>query len=125
MVIEDAEIKLIPKEDFSKLLFNQRDFAAKFIKLMASNVADTEQHLIDMAYSSVRYKVAQAILTCPRSDQDSSQIQISREDLASIAGTAKETLIRTLSDFKKEGAISIDGMLLTILKETALQSIPQ
>lgn len=125
VAIEDAEIKLIPKDDFSKLLFNQRDFAAKFIKLVAANVADTEQHLIDMAYSSVRYKVAQAILSCPRSEQDTTQVQISREDLAAVAGTAKETLIRTLSDFKKEGALSIDGTLLTILNEQALKSIPQ
>jgi len=125
ITIEDAKIKLIPKEDFSKLLFNQRDFAAKFIKLMASNVEETEQHLIDMAYSSVRYKVARAILDCLDPNEETNTITMSRDDLASLAGTAKETLIRTLSDFKKEGFLSIDGMNLTILNKSALLSIPQ
>jgi len=125
VTLEDAQIKLIPKEDFSKLLFAQRDFAAKFIKLMAANVEETEQHLIDMAYSSVRYKVARAIIDCLDANEDMDSISMSREDLASLAGTAKETLIRTLSDFKKEGTISIDGMNLTILNKSALLSVPQ
>ena len=125
IAMEEAQVKLIPKADFSMLLYNQRDFAAKFIKLIASSALDAEQHLIDMAYSSVRYKVARAILNCQESSVESQQIRISREDLASLAGTAKETLIRTLSDFRREGAISIDGTYLTILDKQMLQSIPQ
>ncbi|MFT6809370.1 MAG: CRP-like cAMP-binding protein [Saprospiraceae bacterium] len=123
--MEESELKLIPKADFSMLLYNQRDFAARFIKLIASTAESTEQHLIDLAYSSVRYKVARAILNCQENDIESSQIQISREDLASMAGTVKETLIRTLSDLKKEGAIGIDGSHLTILNRKMLEAIPQ
>ncbi len=122
--LENAELKLIPKKDFSTLLYNQRDFAARFIKMIAQQVQETEQLLIDLAYSSVRRKVANALLLCMEQD-DSQTIRISREDLASLAGTAKETLIRTLSDFRKAGLLSVSGVNINIKNPEALRNMPQ
>ena len=86
---------------------------------MLSNKADSiESNLIEMAYGSVRSKVAQALLKFKSTSQSESQDEIvitaSREDLAAIAGTAKETTIRTLSDFKSEGIISIGAKSIVI-----------
>lgn len=125
MAMEDTTLRLIPENDFKILLFNNKDFAAQFIKMIANKVEGTEQHLIELAYSSVRRKVAIALLSFTQSDAPDPQIDISREDLASRAGTAKETLIRTLSEFKSEGIISIDKALITILDIEALRSMPQ
>lgn len=117
MCIGDCILRLIPKEDFSILLFNNKDFAAQFIKMLANQAEDTEKLLIDLAYSSVRKKVANALVTFAESTSSSSgniRITVTREDLASRAGTAKETLTRTLSDFKNEGLVTIDQKSIEI-----------
>lgn len=124
--IADAEIRLIPKDDFFLLLYSNRDFSAQFIKLLASKAEETEKQLIDLAYSSVRRKVANAILSFINNQNDSKEsvkIHVSRDDLASKAGTAKETLIRTLSDFKKEGLIELESKSILIRDTQALENL--
>ena len=117
-----STIRLIPQEDFFLLLFNNRDYASQFIKMLSNRVQETEKQLIDLAYSSVRKKVANAIISF-LTDKEEAKISISREDLASKAGTAKETLIRTLSDFKSEGLIDINGQELEVTDIDKLESI--
>lgn len=116
--MKETTLRLIPKADFSLLLFNNRDFSAQFVKMLANRTEETEKQLIELAYSSVRKKVANAIvLFAKKHDTDKTQnitISVSREDLASKAGTAKETLIRTLSDFKQEGLIDIQSKSIII-----------
>ena len=102
-----SELRLIPKDDFFKLLHSNRDFTAQFIKMMANRAEDPEKQLIEIAYSSVRKKVANALLAFCNSKTQNISLSISRDELASKAGTAKESLIRTLSDFKSEGIIEI------------------
>lgn len=129
MAMEECEIRLIPKDDFKLLLFNNRDFSAQFIKIMAKEAEDVKQQLLDLAYSSVRKKVANALLTMAEKEleEDSGAqivIQATRDDLSSIAGTAKETLIRTLSDFKAENIIAIDGHKIKIISPESLRNMP-
>lgn len=121
--IEDTTLRLIPKEDFSLLLFNNRDFAAQFIKMIANRAEDTEKNLIEMAYGSVRSKVANAIIAYVKNNEGKMTITVNREDLASKAGTAKESLIRTLSDFKSEGLVSITGKSIVVNDLDGLESI--
>jgi CRP-like cAMP-binding protein len=120
---QDTVLRLVPKEDFFKLLFNSRDYAAQFIRMLANRLHDTQQQLIDLAYSSVRKKVASAIVSFLPPGQDEHTLMISREDLASKAGTAKETLIRTLSDFKAEELIEINGQEIKVLDVDKLDSV--
>jgi DNA-binding response OmpR family regulator len=116
--MEDTTLRLIPKKDFSTLITSNRDFSIQFIKMLTNRAEEAERKLIDMAYNSVRKKVASALVSFAsdkKSNRDHSvTISISREDLASSAGTAKETLIRTLSDFKSEGLISIEKGTITL-----------
>lgn len=123
----DTTLRLIPHEDFSLLLFNNRDFAAHFIKMLANRAEDTEKQLIDLAYSSVRKKVANALITFTTDNKgvtnQAIKISVSRDDLASKAGTAKETLIRTLSDFKQEGLIEIHSKSILINDINELKSL--
>ena len=122
--LEETTLRLIPEDGFKMLLYNNRDFAAQFIKMIANQVDDTEQQLIELAYSSVRRKVAVALLSFCLDDTNL-VIDVSREDLASKAGTAKETLIRTLSEFKSEGLISVKGGTIHVLDKSALTNMPQ
>ncbi len=116
--LEETELALIPKEDFDDLVHNNIDVAQNFIKLLAKNISEKENHLLRIAYNSLRKKVADALLTMEDKYREINDknfvINISRESLATIAGTAKESLIRTLSDFKNEHLIDIkkDGSII-------------
>ncbi len=129
MALEDTQVRLIPKDDFTMLLYNNRDFSAQFIKMLANEAQETEETLLSMAYSSVRKKVANALVKYaeknPADDSEETPlIHASREDLASLAGTAKETLIRTLSDFKTEGIIEVTTAGIRILNMAKLENMP-
>ena len=121
---EDTEVLLIPVDDFRLVMFNDRDFSAKFIQMLASHASHTESQLIDLAFSSVRKKVAQAILAFANKEK-TLELNIAREDLAAMAGTARESVIRTLTDFKNDGIIRIDGGTLTIVDIDRLTELPQ
>lgn len=115
-----TQLVAIPREDFDKLLNNNIEVAQKFIRMLAKNVAEKEIQLINLAYNSLRRKVADALMIlyikyC-KTPEGVDAITISRGELATIAGTAKESLIRTLSDFRTENLIEIkdDGSILIV-----------
>lgn len=122
--IEDCDVAIIPKEDFENLLHSNKEVTHKFIKLLAKNVTEKENQLLGLAYNSLRKRVADALLTLQekyqKESQDKFSIHISREDLANIAGTATESLIRTLSDFKSESLIEIKDGNIVILNQKKL-----
>ncbi|MBJ6119169.1 response regulator [Pontibacter sp. BT310] len=124
VALEDSEVYIIPKEDFFTLLNHNRDIANKFIKLLSDNLADREERLLKLAYNSVRKRVAEALLLVEKQYQqqagDKTQISITREDLASIVGASKETVIRTLADFKDEKLIDSQGSRIFILDSAKL-----
>jgi CRP-like cAMP-binding protein len=117
--MEDAEVCVIQKQDFFSLIEQNRDVSHKFIKMLSNNVIEREERLLKLAYNSVRKRVAEALLMlCNRynpQDTTDNSFQISREDLSSIAGASKETVIRTLSDFKEEKLIEISSKNIKIL----------
>jgi len=123
--MEESEIAIIPREDFDELLSKNPEVGKKFIQLLAKNVSSKENQLLGLAYNSLRKKVAEALLALQRKYQENSKetfvIDISRESLASIAGTATESLIRTLSDFRSEKMIEIKDGQITILNQKKLE----
>lgn len=122
--IDDTEIAIIPKEEFETLINNNREVTQQFIRLLAKNISEKEEQLLGLAYNSLRKRVADALMTLQlkynKGDQERFSIHISREDLANIAGTATESLIRTLSDFKSEKLIEIKDGNITIINEKKL-----
>ena len=125
--LEDSEICLIPKDDFYSLMYGSMNVMKTFIKMLSDNIADKEKQLINLAYSSVRKRVADALLLLQSRYDDnkdkSFSISISREDLANIVGTATESLIRTLSDFKEEKLVEIKGSNITIINTEKLKKL--
>lgn len=120
--LEDCSIKLIPKQDFAALVFGNRDVNARFIKMLASHIAEREEQLIELAYNSVRKRVATALVKL--CEQSGPSIHLLREDLAALAGTAKETLIRTLTDFKNEQLLEINEGVVTVTRPEKLRVMP-
>jgi len=125
--LEPTEVAVIPAADFQALIEKNRDAAHCFIKLLARNVREKEERLLKATYASVRERVADAILRAAAklADQNAepNSINLSREDLAGLAGTATETLIRTLSEFKAEDLIEVKGRRIIIRKQEALEAI--
>jgi CRP/FNR family transcriptional regulator, cyclic AMP receptor protein len=125
--LEETELAIIPKEDFDDLVHKNPDVAAKFIQLLARNVSAKEKQLLGLAYNSLRKKVADALLMLLKKyrqkEEDKFSIDISRESLATIAGTATESLIRTLSDFRNEKLIDIKNGNVVILSEKRLTDL--
>jgi CRP-like cAMP-binding protein len=116
--LDDSEICLIPKEDFFALIYKNSEVSRKFINMLSDNLQDKEDQLIKLAYNSVRKRVAEALVTLAnrykKNGEQAFSINISREDLANLAGTATETTIRTLSDFKDEGLVDVKGGTIAV-----------
>jgi CRP-like cAMP-binding protein/CheY-like chemotaxis protein len=106
VVMENSELMLIPRQDFLEMIFQDMHVAAKFIRLMTNNVREKEERLLNLAYSSLRKRVARALVDITKKF-DNDRIEISREEIAQYVGTATESLIRTLSDFKSEKLVEI------------------
>jgi len=104
--LTEVVLETIPKSDFQSLVYTNRGVAAQFIKLLSNNVFDHERRLLDMAYHSVRQRVASAILQLYNTS-DGNKICVLRRDIAGVVGTALETLNRTVADFREEGLIEI------------------
>lgn len=125
--LEDAEVLLIPKADFITLVSNDTHIAQKFIKLLSNNLAEKEEQLISLAYNSLRKRVANGLLHVyskfKKSPNDNPRLEMSREDLAQMVGTATESLIRTLSDFKSEKLIDIKEGKISIVDEAKLKNL--
>jgi DNA-binding response OmpR family regulator len=125
--LEESEIAVIPKEDFEDLLHNNTNLSEKFIRILARNVSEKESQLIGLAYNSLRKKVAEALLLIqkkyPVNDPEKFSIDINRDNLATIAGTATESLIRTLTDFKAEKIIDVQSTGIVILNQKKLEHL--
>ena len=127
--LEPCEVALIPREDLLALLYKDRDVSIRFIKMLAHDVKEKEQHLLQLAYASVRQRVAHALLRVhdryAGSAEPGLNVKISREDLATIVGTATESLIRCLTDLKEEGLIDSQGREIRIKDKARLEKLAQ
>lgn len=117
--LEDCMVCLIPKEQLDQLLNLYPEVAREFIKLLANDIREKEEQLLQMAYHSVRKKMAEALIKL-HNQTGADSFKIAREDLAAMAAMATETVSRTLSDFKDEGLIEKTGSTIIILNSAKL-----
>lgn len=126
VVLEDAEVMQIPREDFLQMIYGNMDVAAKFIRIITQNVKEKEERLLNLAYSSLRKRVAKALVDIHSKFNPADTrkpLEISREDFAHYVGTATESLIRTLSDFKSEKLIEIKEGKISVMNMDKLRNL--
>jgi len=125
--MEDTEVVLIQKKAFEDIVYNHLPTMKKFLKLMAKEIIMKDEHILGIAYNTLRKKVADALVTLNakynNQKKDNFTININRDALASIAGTATESLIRTLTDFKDEKLIDMGNGSITILNSKKLGTL--
>lgn len=126
-VLEDSEIIKIPKDYFEDQLFKNKKIALKFIKMLTGNIKEKEERLIKLAFQSVRMRVRDALIMLrdklKKETENEFVLSISRQDLADIVGTSSESVIRTLSDFKAEGLISVEKSKIHLINEKGLETM--
>lgn len=123
--MEETKVFAVPKDELKEILIKNNRITLDFIEVLGENISGIKEQLLEMAYGSVRKKTARTILLFSQKIRryPTQSIRISRSDLASVAGMASESLIRTLSDFKKEGLIEIEGRNIKILNLEGLKNI--
>lgn len=123
VAMQDSELIVIPRYDFMLMIQSHPDVSKSFINLLCKKVAEREAQLLNLAFNSVRQRTAEALLKAETLKDSRSVIAISRDDLAKMVGTASESVIRVLSDFKDEGLIEIVMGKIKILERSKLEKV--
>lgn len=121
--LSNSTIYKLLKDDIIDLIEENHQFAFEFIERLSENVKEVKEQLLQMAYGSVRKKTATTLLNLAKKSKIENEIKVSRGDLASITGIAKETLIRTLTDFKEENLILTSRNVVKIIDFDKLKKI--
>jgi len=126
-VLEDAQLIGISRQEFLSILQTDSAFARQLVHWLAQSSGETDAGLLNLAYSSLRKKVANGILHLAsdlhQQQEGKRYITISRENLAAFVGSAPESLTRTLGDFRKEGLIDITDGRIWLLNEEKLRNM--
>jgi CRP/FNR family transcriptional regulator len=127
-VIEDAEVQLIRNKDMEKLILEHPDIALGFLKIMAQRLRFAQRQINELALMSTTRRMASMLLYLA-ADQGKKiekgikiDISLTKQDLASLIGTSRETANRILSDFKKQKAIEVDRQEIIIIDKDKLKT---
>ncbi len=126
-VIEDSVLCFIPAKLFIQLAKENSEFSMHLIKLSCKELGEANKYILDLAQKNLRERVAEVLLllydTFELDDDKFIKVSLTREEVANIVGTATESVIRQLSDFKKEKIIGLKGRKIQILDLEKLTKI--
>jgi CRP/FNR family transcriptional regulator len=120
--LEECNICFISREDFLSLMDSNPTLRKGIIKELSTELADRANFITNMAQKSVRERLAFSLLLL-MDIYEGEAINLSRDDMANFVGTATETLIRLLKDFKEEALIETHARKITVLDRNKLMSI--
>lgn len=116
IALEETELSFLPIDQLDKLLYLYPEIGARFIRLLSHNIREKEERLMQIAYFSVRKRIAEALVKLLQNHStDGVSIKIGRDDLAALSGTSPETVSRTLTDFKDEALIEKQASTIKVL----------
>lgn len=120
---ENAAVCLLPKDMVINLLNKYPEISRQFIKILSKDIHQKEEQLLELAYLSVRKRIAQVLVRLSYQSSTSHLLNVSRDELAELAGVALETVSRTLSDFKEEGLIEKNGNQIELIDLTRISKL--
>ena len=127
VALSDMEICFIPKENILSSLRQNPNFTVEILRHMAHDLKEADDVIVNMSQKSVKQRMAEAFLylqTNYGEDEDGYLIlTMSREDIANVVGTATESAIRIISEFKKKGWLKVAGKRIGILNLKALENL--
>ena len=129
IAVNDMEVCFIPKEEIIRDLENNSNFSMDILKKMASSLKNADDVIVDMAQKTVKQRLAATLLLLDskfkKNENGSLDVNLSREDIANIIGTATESAIRLLSEFKKKKMIDLKGKEIFILDTKSLKDLSE
>ena len=121
------EVCFIPKEEIIQDLSKNPNFTMEILKNMATSLKNADNIIVDMAQKTVKQRLAATLLYLDerftKNDNGAIDIHLSREDIANIIGTATDSAIRLLSEFKKKQLIRLQGKDIFVLDVKGLRTI--
>lgn len=125
-IVEDAKICFVPKETFLRVLVEDNSFHRKLTKALCHDLGIMEHKLTDATQKSIRERLAFTLLKLSETygvegvEGQKIDVVLTREEIAGLVGTATETIIRLLSEFKKDELINFEGKKIIILNKQGL-----
>lgn len=125
--VSDMEMCFIPKEAIVSTLHKNPDFTYEVLRHMAHDLREADDVIVNMSQKTVKERIAEALLYMMNNFGEDQEgylaLVLSREDIANVVGTATESCIRILSEFKKQGLIKTSGKRMAILEARKLQDL--
>jgi len=127
VALEDMEVCFIPKSEVMQFFTQNNQFSMNVMRAICDDLKDADDHMVNMAQKTVRQRLAETLIyleeTFGKNEDGSLHIQLSREELAGMIGTATESCIRLLSDLKKSDYIELTGKKITLLDKNKLKRL--
>jgi CRP-like cAMP-binding protein len=127
IAIEDMQVCFIPKHEILKFFSENNQFSLNMMKSVCVDLKDADDNMVNLAQKTVKQRLAETLIKLENDfgihEDGSLKIQLSREEIAGMIGTATESCIRLLSEFSKEDWISLQGKKITITNKKELQKI--
>jgi len=126
-VVEDCHVCFIPSELLIQFVKTNPSFSFEIVKLTCHELAEANSYITDIAQKTVRERLAEVLLQLVNDfgidEQKYLRISLTREELANIVGTATESVIRLLSEFKTDRIIELNGRRIKVLDVKSLEKI--
>jgi CRP-like cAMP-binding protein len=127
VALEDMEVCFIPKSEILGFFNQNNQFSMNMMKSICGDLKESDDHMVSMAQKTVKQRLAETLIYLDdnfgRNEDDSLHIQLSREELAGMIGTATESCIRLLSEFNKTSLIDLNGKKITIVDKNKLKRL--
>ncbi len=129
VALEDMEVCFVPKSEILQFFNQNNQFSMNVMKTICGDLKDADDHMVSMAQKSVKERLAETLIyledTFGNNQDGSLRIQLSREELAGMIGTATESCIRLLSEFNKNGWVDLTGKKITIKNKNQLKKLSE
>ena len=129
VALEDMQVCFIPKAEILGFFDTNNQFSMNVMKSICGDLKEADDHTVSMAQKPVKSRLAETLLYLEtnfgKNSDGSLHIQLSRDELGGMIGTATESCIRLLSDFKKLGLIELDGKKIVLKDLKGLQKVAE
>jgi CRP-like cAMP-binding protein len=129
VALDDMQVCFIPKSEVMGYFDKNNKFSMNVMKTICGDLKEADDQMVNLAQKTVKERLAETLLylhdTFGTNEDASLKVQLSRDDLASMIGTATESCIRLLSDFKKLGLIELSGKKIVLLNLSKLKKLAE
>jgi CRP-like cAMP-binding protein len=129
VALEDMEVCFIPKSEIMGFFNKNNEFSMNVMKTICGDLKEADDHMVSMAQKSVKERLAETLIyledTFGKNEDGTLHIQLSREELAGMIGTATESCIRLLSELNKNGFIDLIGKKIAIIDRHKLKRMAE